>query len=129
VRLAVEIPSHRRAIQAFNGLTGVGISKSSLQRLCEEVGSKLVVKQAAEARTMVEVPKHDEVVMREVVTPDSEVMSVSSDGVMVRLREEGWKEVKVASISAVEQRDEDVTLTQHSYRAGLWEASLYGQQL
>ena len=129
VRLAVEIPSHRRAADAFNELTGVGISKSSLQRLCEEAGGLLVAQQAAEAQAMVEVPKHDEAVNREVVTPDSEVMSVSSDGVMVYLREEGWKEVKIASISAVEQTEEGVLLTQHSYRAGLWEASRYGQHL
>lgn len=38
VRLAVEIPSHRRAAEAFTELTGVGISKSSLQRLCEQTG-------------------------------------------------------------------------------------------
>jgi hypothetical protein len=129
VWLAVEIPSHRRATQAFTTLTGVGISKSSLQRLCEEAGSKLVAKQAAEAKAVVAVPKHDAAVKRERVTPDSEVMSVSSDGVMVCLREEGWKEAKVASISAVEPSDEGPRLTQHSYRAGLWEASVYGTQL
>lgn len=129
VRLGVEIPSHRRAADAFTELTGVAISKSSLQRLCEEAGSKLVAQQAAEARAMVEVPKQDEVVRREVVMPDREVMSVSSDGVMVHLRTEGWKEVKVASISAVEQSTEGATLTKHSYRAGLWDASVYGHQL
>jgi hypothetical protein len=57
------------------------------------------------------------------------VMSVSSDGVMVCLREEGWKEVKLASLSAVEQSAEGALLTHHSYRAGVWEASVYGQQL
>lgn len=129
LRLAVEIPSHRRAAEAFSDLTGVGISKSSLQRLCGQAGSKLVAKQASEARAMVAVPKQDEVVRREVVTPDSEVMSVSSDGVMVHLRTEGWKEVKIASISAVAQTDEGVRLTQHSYRAGLWDASVYGTHL
>jgi hypothetical protein len=129
VRLAVEIASHRRAADAFTELTGVGISKSTLQRLCGEAGGKLVAKQAAEARVMMAVPKHDEEVKRQVVIPDSEVMSVSSDGVMVPLLKEGWKEVKIASISAVEQSDEGITLTQHSYRAGLWEASVYGTQL
>ena len=129
VRLAVEIPSHRRAAAAFSELTGVSITKSSLQRLCEEAGSKVVVKQSIEAKAVVAMPKHDEEVKRKVVKPHSEVMSVSSDGVMVCLREEGWKEVKVASISAVEASDEGVTLTHHSYRAGLWEASVYGTQL
>jgi hypothetical protein len=129
VRLAVEIPSHRRAAAAFSELTGVGISKSSLQRLCEQVGSQLVARQSAEARAVVAVPKQDEVVRREVVTPDSDVMSVSSDGVMLHLRTEGWKEVKGASISAVKHTEAGPTLTQHSYRAGLWEASLYGHHL
>ena len=129
VRLAVEIPSHRRAAEAFSELTGVGISKSSLQRLCEQAGGKLVARQSAEASAIVAVPKQDEVVRRKVVTPDSEVMSVSSDGVMLHLRSEGWKEVKVASISAVKQSEDGPTLTQHSYRAGLWEASLYGHHL
>jgi hypothetical protein len=132
VRLAVEIPSHRRAADAFSELTGVSISKSTLQRLSEEAGSKVVAKQAAEAKAMVAVPKHnqdDQAVKRQVVTPHSEVMSASCDGVMLHLDKEGWKEVKVASISAVEQSNEGVTLTQHSYRAGLWEASVYGTQL
>lgn len=129
VRLAVEIPSHRRAADAFTELTGVSISKSSLQRLCEQAGNQLVMRQAAEAKTVVSIPKQDETIRREVVLPDSEVMSVSSDGVMVCLREEGWKEVKIASISAVEQTEQGPTLTQHSYRAGLWDASLYGHHL
>jgi hypothetical protein len=129
VRLAVEIPSHRRAAEAYGDLTGVSISKSSLQRLCEAAGTQLVTRQGGEARAMVEVPKQDEVVKRKVVEPDSEVMSVSSDGVMVHLRAEGWKEVKVAAISAVEQTADGASLTQHSYRAGLWEASVYGTHL
>jgi hypothetical protein len=129
VRLAVEIPSHRRAADAFAELTGVAITKSSLHRLCEQAGSQLVVKQAAEAKAVVSVPQHDDGEKRKRVTPDSEVMSVSADGVMVCVHKEGWKEVKIASISAVEQSDEGATLTHHSYRAGLWEASLYGQHL
>jgi hypothetical protein len=130
VRLAVEIPSHRRAADAFSELTGVAISKSSLQRLCGEAGGLLVSQQAAEARAMVEVPKQEEAVTRrQIPPPDSEVMSVSSDGVMLHLRKEGWKEVKIASISVVGQTDEGTTLTKHSYRAGLWEAPVYGQHL
>jgi len=36
--------------------------------------------------------------------PDREVMAVSADGVMVPLREDGWKEAKVASVSAARVR-------------------------
>lgn len=134
VRLAVEIPSHRRAAEAFGDLTGVSLGKSSLQRLCVEAGLAVAAAQAAEAAAMVSVPKvEEEVVFRPRVEPESAVMSVSADGVMVHLREEGWKEVKVASISAVTPVDgageAGVQLTQHSYRAGLWEANRFGHHL
>jgi hypothetical protein len=66
--------------------------------------------------------------------PDSEIMAVSLDGAMVHLREEGWQEVRVATISAVEtavqvERDEEkeAHLTHHSYRAGLWEAKEFAK--
>jgi hypothetical protein len=71
--------------------------------------------------------------------------NVSTDGAMVLLREEGWKEVKLCAISAVtvkaageraaqterpSRRESDplVELGQHSYQAGLWDADTMGQQ-
>jgi len=65
--------------------------------------------------------------------PDAPVMAVSMDGVMINVRGEGWKEVKVASISAVEEveaaaGEKKVQLTRHSYRAGLWEAATFAKQ-
>jgi hypothetical protein len=143
LRLAVEIPSHRRAAEAFVDLTGVSLSKSTLQRLCEQAGLALATEQAAEAQALVRIPEREadgeEVHFRQRVEPDSEVMSVSVDGVMVHLIEEGWKEVKVVSISAVgsgepaaeTHADEKaaVRLTHHSYRAGLWEARSFGHHL
>ena len=134
LRLAVEIASYARAAESFTALTGVGISKSSLQRLVSEYGRCVVQAQAAEARAMVEVPKQEEeVVWREAVAPASEVMAVSSDGVLVHIRDEGWKEVKTMSVSAVTNEvnpasgEREVVLSQHSYRAGLWEATTFTQ--
>jgi hypothetical protein len=82
---------------------------------------------------MVEVPKaQDEVVWRERITPDSEIMAVSSDGVLINVIGEGWKEVKTVSVSAVTHTvdattgEREVALTQHSYRAGLWDAATFG---
>jgi hypothetical protein len=130
LRLGVEIASHTRAAESFTALTRMPMSKSSMHRLVEEYGKLLVNKQAAEARTMVEVPKAEhEVVWRERIQPDSEIMAVSSDGVLINVIGEGWKEVKTVSISAVTHTvdaatgEREVTLTQHSYRAGLWDAS------
>jgi hypothetical protein len=134
LRLGVEIASYVRAAETFTALTGIAMSKSSLQRLVGEYGRCVVRAQAAQAHAMVAVPKHEEeVVWRQVIEPESEVMSVSSDGVLIHLREEGWKEVKTMSISAVtrevnpESGERAVALTQHSYQAGLWDAATFTQ--
>lgn len=134
--LGVEIPSYRRAAARFEGLTKLPLSKSSLNRLAKEYGGQVVTQQAAEAEAMVKAPaKEEEIVWREIPEPDSAVMNVSCDGVLIHIREEGWKEVKMVTISAVEaevalERDEEkeVRLTRHSYRAGLWEAKEFATQ-
>lgn len=134
LRLGVEIASYERAAQSFTALTRIGISKSSIQRLVLEYGGRMVDQQAAEAQAMVRIPQQAEAVSgRTPVEPEHEVMAVSADGVMVHLLEEGWKEVKVASISAVapqwERAEHEGHLTHHSYRAGLWEARSFGHHL
>lgn len=132
MRLGVEIPSLSRAAKSFTVLTGISLSKSSLQRLVREYGGALVAQQAQEAQAMVAIPKgEEEVVWRERVEPDSEIMAVSSDGVMINVIGEGWKEVKAVSISAVEHQIDGesgaktVLLDRHSYRAGLWDAKTF----
>ncbi|MCX6031769.1 MAG: hypothetical protein NT169_21020 [Chloroflexi bacterium] len=73
----------------------------------------------------------------EEVAPITTQANISTDGAMLLVREEGWKEVKVVAISAVQtqpasarastspsRRDVDVLieLREHSYQAGLWDA-------
>jgi len=132
LRQAVEIPSYRRGAANFTELTGVPLSESALQRMTVEYGGAVVKAEAQEAEAMVRVPQAEEAVLwREIPEPDSEVMAVSADGVMIHLREEGWKEVKVMSVSAVKSVDEQADdqdghrLDQHSYRAGLWDAKTF----
>lgn len=136
VRQGVEIPSYARGASNFTDLTGVPISESALQRLTMKYGEAMVQMQEQEAEAMVRVPKDEEgVVWREIPQPDSDVMAVSADGVLIHTREEGWKEVKVMSVSAVcsavcphePQADDAQTprLEKHSYRAGLWEAKTF----
>jgi hypothetical protein len=139
LRLGVEIASFARAAASFTALTGVSLSKSALQRLAAEYGTAVVAAQAAEARSMIEVPRQQEsngeVVWRQRVEPDSEIMAVSSDGVLIHIRDEGWKEVKAVSISAVTHAvavpgdespaEPSVTLHRHSYRAGVWDAATF----
>jgi hypothetical protein len=136
LRLGVEIPSYRRAAAAFEDLVHLPLSKSRLQQLVKETGQALVRQEAQEAEAMVRVPSQEEVVVwRKGSAPDSDIMNVSSDGVLIHLRQEGWKEVKTVAISAVESGvnpasgEVEVQLTHHSYRAGLWEAATFANHL
>lgn len=135
VRQGTEIASYRRAAASFEAMTKIPVSKSSLGRLVEGYGGKIVVQQQSEAEAMVKPPAPDEVItVRDMPRPDSEVMALSMDGAMVNIRGEGWKEVKTVSVSAVEQVVDETTgdlkveLRAHSYRAGLWEAKEFAQQ-
>ena len=133
LRQAVELGSYARAADNFSELTNVPISASTLQRMVMESGTQLVNAEALEAEAMMRVPKEEEegVSYRRIPEPDSEVMAVSADGVMIHTREDGWREARVASVSAVpdcaagERAKGEVRLTKHSYRAGLWEAKVF----
>jgi hypothetical protein len=136
LRLGVEIPSYRRAAATFGELLHLPLSKSTLQQLVKDYGSVVVRQETEAAEAMVRVPSREEVVVwRDVPTPDSEIMNVSSDGVLIHVRQEGWKEVKTVAISAVESVVNpatgavEVQLTHHSYRAGLWEAATFANHL
>ncbi|MCZ7569583.1 MAG: hypothetical protein M5U01_13525 [Ardenticatenaceae bacterium] len=68
------------------------------------------------------------------VAPVAAPANISSDGAMVRLRGEGYKEVKLTAISSLSQAPVPATrrgyapsapeprLSAHSYQAGLWDA-------
>ncbi len=130
-----DTPPYARAAAQFSELTHVNLSKSSLQELVKTYGGRLVERQAEEAQATVQIPRTEtEVVWREVVEPASEVMNISMDGAMVNIRGEGWKELKLVTVSAVRHLIDAVTgnltthLDEHSYRAGLWDATEFCQQ-
>jgi hypothetical protein len=136
LRLAVEIPSYERAAAVFRELTHLPLSKSTLQRLTNAYGQQVAAQLEEEAQAMVRIPSKEEaVVWRQTPEPESAMMNVSSDGVLIRIRGEGFKEVKTVAVSAVEQvtdaqsGETRVHLTHHSYRAGLWEASTFANHL
>ena len=135
VKQGTEIASYRRVAASFEEMTKIGVSKSSMERLAKEYGSKVVKKQEEEAESMVKPPKKEEVITkREMPVPDSEVMALSMDGAMVYIVGEGWKEVKTVAVSALkktideESGEIETKLTAHSYRAGLWEAKEFAKQ-
>jgi len=72
------------------------------------------------------------------VAPVSGQANLSTDGGMILLREEGWKEVKLSVISEVglatraktgvaTSQEPQTVLRRHSYQAGLWDADEMGQ--
>jgi hypothetical protein len=96
-------------------------------------------KREAEAKQMyeAEVPQPLEQIVS-VHDPIENQVNLSSDGGMVLLREEGWKEVKMCVFSHVNVRqgiptlqepqpDPKIRLDKHSYQAGLWDADQLGQ--
>ena len=136
LRMGIEIASYERAAMTFSELMHLSLSKSSLQRMVKKYGGELVKQQEAEAEAMVKAPSKAEVevVYRKRVQPESETMSVSHDGNLIHIRGEGWKEVKIVAVSAVttttdeQSGEQQVQLSQHSYRAGLWDAATFANQ-
>lgn len=124
------------------------MSRSSMARITEGFGERLAEVKEEEANRAVAVsevgesPRARRVALQ---APIRGVGNVSSDGVMILVREEGWKEVKIAAFSSVEELEPDsekrrqaqrtskraqenlVRLSAHSYCAGLWDADTFGK--
>ena len=118
------------------------MSAESLRRITEGWGHQVEVRRQAEAERA-SLPGQRDESPRARRVPESRPLTgaanLSTDGAMVLVREEGWKEVKLVAVSAVtvktageraiqtprpSRRAEDplVELSDHSYQAGLWDA-------
>ena len=139
-------PSFEAAAEAYTEAVGGRISGSSVRRITERFGEQLAKGKAKEAKRAMaigligESPRERRVELKD---PIKGVGNVSSDGTMVLVRDEGWKEVKIAAFSQVEllksgskkRRGEEgegersqegvVRLSVHSYCAGLWDADTF----
>jgi hypothetical protein len=132
------------AAEGYSEAVGASISADSVRRVSEGWGRAVAVQRAAEAERANapaqrgESPMAQRVDLQQPVTGQA---NVSTDGGMLLVRGEGWKETKLTAISqvTVQQRGADaqaaprerdsrraadqlVTLSAHSYQAGLWEA-------
>lgn len=142
----LQAASFAQAAEAYTHAVGGAISRSSVRRITEGFGEGLVAwkegeaKQAAAIAEKGEGPRERRVALRD---PIEDRGNISSDGTMILVRGEGWKEVKMAAFSQVEilapedrrrrsaQREgqraheEVVRLSAHSYCAGLWDADTF----
>jgi hypothetical protein len=139
-RLGLQSKSFDLAAAAFGDAVGRNISGDSVARLTEGWGQAVEVQRNQEAAQANQPGRRGErLVQRRLaeVAPITTQANLSTDGAMLLLREEGWKEVKLVAISAVRPKptavppstrpsrregDPRVELWGHSYQAGLWDA-------
>ncbi len=139
VRQGLQTKSFDKASELYNDSTGGSMSSDSVRRITEGFGQALEDKRVREAQQVYEakVPQVAQAVVS-VAKPIQEQANISTDGGMVFLREEGWKEFKMSVFSEVRvkalnptlteaQPDPHVNLHQHSYQVGLWTAEQMGQ--
>ena len=131
--------SFELAAEAYSDATGGSMSKDSLRRITEGWGKVMEEQRKAEAQQIYDA-KVPQLASRVVTTnqPIASQANISTDGGMVLLRAEGWKEVKMSVISEVKPKTAASTkapaapeirirLQRHTYQAGLWNADEMGQ--
>ena len=144
-REGLQAKSFALAAESYREAVGGSMSPDSLRRLTEGWGQAVAERrtgEAAQASAPVVVGESPRTRRVREVAPIAAQASVSTDGAMVLIREAGWKEVKVVAISEVtvevagaraveaarpSRREQDplVTLSRHSYQAGLWDADTF----
>lgn len=147
-RFGVREPSFAQAAAGYTEATGGRVSGASIRRVTQGFGEQVRERRETEAERAAEVGAfeaypHERWLPLE--NPLEGIGNLSSDGTMVLIRGEGWKEVKVAAFSQVTtlppqhpdrraaQRAgkvgarDVVRLGAHSYCAGLWDADTFGR--
>jgi hypothetical protein len=138
-RHGLQSKSFDKAAELYSDSTGGSMSGDSLQRITEGFGQRLEEKREKEAQRVydLEAPQ----MAQQVVTVNAPIeaqANISTDGGMVLVREEGWKEFKVSVFSEVQVQkgkpspteahpDPLIRLGRHSYQVGLWSAEQMGQ--
>jgi hypothetical protein len=138
----LQAKSFDQAADAYRDAVGGMISADSIRRITEGWGERMAAHRQAEAERANAPAQKGEgprVSRITAIAPIAGQANISTDGAMVLIRGEGWKEVKLVAISEVRvqpaeargelkgsesRRSQDVlvTLHHHSYQAGVWDA-------
>lgn len=142
-RLGLQGKSFALAAAAFGDAVGREMSADSLRRVTEGWGQAVAAQRQWEAEQAnalarrAEKPEDRRVLEIAPISGQGGQANLSTDGAMMLVRGEGWKEVKLVAISEVRVRaaavrlsegpsrridDPWVELLRHSYQAGLWDA-------
>jgi hypothetical protein len=139
----LQSPSFDQAAAAYHRAVGMAVSGDSVRRVTEGWGAQLEERRQQEVTEVYMPPGEGRATMEgqiAIVEPLGERGNLSTDGTMILLRQEGWKEVKLTVISQVDVRpaserptaialrgeDPWVRLRGHSCQAGLWDADTMG---
>jgi hypothetical protein len=149
--MALRAPSFQKAAEDYADAVGSFISRMSVWRITTGAGQVLARRKKVEAERASAPAQRGETPRTRRVEEERPVQgpgNISTDGTMILIREERWKEVKVGAFSQVEVlapsprpkqparaegqpsrrgHDPRVKLSQHSYVAGLWEADEFAQ--
>jgi hypothetical protein len=126
IESAALLPSFEQGAAHFSRLSGVPMSDTTLHELMQTYGRRQVVHEAAAAHVAASAPERGVPGPGPHGPPPPAQVALSQDGTTI-LTYDGWKEVKVSSISLFDVcaatepgKPTAVRLTQHSYCAGLW---------
>lgn len=138
MRQGLQARSFEQAAVAFTDATGCSMSRESMRKVTQQWGEAVDQRRNEQAEKVLEgVSAGDAMNMVADVDPITTQASISTDGGMVLVRDEGWKEVKMVTISAVRPKtpsekkkgraykadEPNLMLERHTYQAGLWEAN------
>lgn len=137
-RQGLQSKSFVLASELFSDATGCAMSRESLRKVTQEWGSKVSEKREKETDALFD-PSESRLEIVGVTDAIEEQASISTDGGFVHIREDGWKEVKMTTISSVrpkaakeksvepagrgyEANEPQMKLEKHSYEVGFWVA-------
>jgi len=143
VRQGLQAQSFKLAAESFSDATGCHMSREGMRAVTQGWGKVVDNKREKEAAEVFDITA-SQAARVESIAPIEKQASLSTDGGMVHVRDEGWKEVKLVTVSAVRPKKEtekgahpdgrrykpyepQMMLEDHSYQAGLWPADKMGQ--
>lgn len=110
--MALRATSFERAAADYGAATGGSLPRMSVWRVTQRAGAILAQRKKVEAERAVAVPERGESPRQRRVAVDHPIAgraNISSDGTMILIRDESWKEIKISAISAVSVRETRAT--------------------
>ena len=127
--MGLEARSFAIGAALWEQLVGGRVSRETVRKVTEGWGEEVMARRQEEVdvvhRVVARSAEAEEIEERD---PLQGRVCVATDGGMVRIRGEGWREAKMTAISAIEEREargeeeDKVALTRTSYQGGIWDA-------